>query len=234
MSLEARKVALPVVILIAGSIVVLLSMGIRATQGLYLKPMSVDLGWGREVFAFAMAAQNLVWGALQPFAAAIADKWGAGRVVAAGGILYAGGLYVMSISTDPIAFNFSAGLLLGMAQSGCGLAAVLGVVGRSLPEASRSFGLGLVTAFAGAGQFLVVPIGQAFLDHYGWSISFALLGLMSLVIVFAAYFLRDKTPEPKIHLVPKHEAIELDMKGMLSFASRDRSDWLRRFRIQNR
>tara|TARA_B100001996_G_scaffold102109_1_gene76617 strand:+ start:104 stop:1426 length:1323 start_codon:yes stop_codon:yes gene_type:complete len=196
MNLSSDKSSFPFVILIAGSIVVLISMGIRASLGLYLKPMSIDLGWGREIFAFAMAAQNLFWGALQPFAAAIAEKWGAGRVIAGGGILYAIGLYLMSISTDPYSFNFSAGLLLGMAQSGCGLAAVLGVVGRSLSDSSRPLGLGIVTAFAGAGQFFVVPIGQAFLTHYGWSISFVLLGLMSTIIIFTAYFLRVKQIEP--------------------------------------
>ncbi len=222
----ASRVSFPFVILIAGSIIVLVSMGIRATQGLYLKPMSLDLGWGREIFAFAMAIQNLFWGALQPFAAAIAEKWGPGRVIAGGGILYAGGLYIMSVSTDPMALNFSAGLLLGMAQSGCGLAAVLGVVGRSLPENSRSFGLGVVTAFAGAGQFLVVPIGQAFLSYYGWSSSFVLLGLMSTIIVFAAYFLRDKRSETGTGSISKKKIVELDMKGMLSVASKDKSYWL--------
>ena len=83
-----------------------------------------------------------------------------------------------------------------MAQSGCGLAAVLGVVGRSLSDSSRPLGLGIVTAFAGAGQFVVVPIGQAFLTHYGWSISFLLLGLMSTIIIFTAYFLRSEQREP--------------------------------------
>lgn len=247
----------PLVILIAGSIVVLISMGIRASHGLYLKPMSIDLGWGREIFAFAMAAQNLFWGALQPFAAAIAEKWGSGRVVAGGGVLYAIGLYLMSISTDPSSFNFSAGLLLGMAQSGCGLAAVLGVVGRSLPDSSRPLGLGIVTAFAGAGQFVVVPIGQAFLTHYGWSISFVLLGLMSTIIIFTAYFLRSRRNEPQRLLTvnparssevstplyteaksivtdiargePAEDeaaALNLDLKGMLFLAAKDKSYWL--------
>ena len=247
----------PLVILIAGSIVVLISMGIRASHGLYLKPMSIDLGWGREIFAFAMAAQNLFWGALQPFAAAIAEKWGSGRVVAGGGVLYAIGLYLMSISTDPSSFNFSAGLLLGMAQSGCGLAAVLGVVGRSLPDSARPLGLGIVTAFAGAGQFVVVPIGQAFLTHYGWSISFVLLGLMSTIIIFTAYFLRVRRNEPQRLLTvnparssevstplyteaksivtdiargePAEDeaaALNLDLKGMLFLAAKDKSYWL--------
>lgn len=225
MNTPAGKTSLPVMILVAGSVAVLLGMGIRGSQGLYLKPMSVDLGWGREIFAFAMAVQNLLWGAFQPFAAAMTEKWGAGRVVAGGGALYAVGLYIMSISSDPLTFNFSAGLLLGMAQSGCALGAVLGAVGRALPESSRTFGLGMVTAAGAAGQFTVVPVGQAFLSHYGWSTSFVLLGLMSVIIVFAAYFLRGKPPPPKTDPAAGGGAVELGMGGMLSLACKDASYW---------
>ncbi|MEK9725538.1 MAG: MFS transporter [Rhodospirillaceae bacterium] len=223
MTASDSKTPLPVVIVVAGSVAVLLGMGIRASQGLYLKPMSVDLGWGREVFAFAMAMQNLLWGAFQPFAAAMTEKWGTGRVVAGGGVMYFLGLYVMSISTDPLTFNFSAGLLLGMAQSGCALGAVLGAVGRALPENKRTFGLGTVTAAGAAGQFTVVPIGQEFLNQYGWSTSFVLLGLMSVVIVLAAWFLRGRPAGPKPRL--EGAAAELGMGGMLSLASKDKSFW---------
>ncbi|MBT6884195.1 MAG: MFS transporter, partial [Rhodospirillaceae bacterium] len=87
MSTQDQKLSLPMTILVAGSMCVLMAMGLRASMGLYLKPMSVDLGWGREVFALAMALQNLLWGVFQPFAAAAADRWGAGRVVAGGGAL---------------------------------------------------------------------------------------------------------------------------------------------------
>jgi len=223
----AGKVSFPVVIVLAGSVAVLIGMGIRGSQGLYLKPMSVDLGWGREVFAFAMAMQNLLWGAFQPFAAAMTEKWGTGRVVAGGGVLYAAGLYIMSISQDPLTFNFSAGLLLGMAQSGCALGAILGAVGRALPESSRTFGLGIVTAAGAAGQFTVVPIGQAFLNYYGWSTSFVLLGLLSIIIVFAAIFLRGKPPEAKAAEPSQVSGGEvLSMSGMLSLASKDSSFWL--------
>ena len=226
MNTTAGKVSFPVVIVVAGSVAVLIGMGIRGSQGLYLKPMSVDLGWGREVFAFAMAMQNLLWGAFQPFAAAMTEKWGTGRVVAGGGVLYAVGLYIMSISQDPLTFNFSAGLLLGMAQSGCALGAILGAVGRALPESSRTFGLGMVTAAGAAGQFTVVPIGQAFLTYYGWSTSFVLLSLLSIIIVFAAIFLRGKPPEAKAAGPSEGGGGEvLSMSGMLSLASKDSSFW---------
>jgi len=174
------------VILVAGSLVVLLVMGLRASLGLYLKPMSMDLGWGRETFAFAMALQNLCWGAFQPVAGAVADRWGTGRVIAGGGVLYAGGLIIMSGVSDPLAFHLSAGVLLGMAQSGGGLAIVLGAVGRAMPPEKRSWALGIVSAAGAAGQLLVVPMGQAFLSLYGWATGFALLGIIAVAIILLA------------------------------------------------
>jgi len=225
MNTPVGKISFPVAIILAGSLAVLLGMGIRGSQGLFLKPVITDLKWNFEVFAFAMAMQNLLWGAFQPFAAAMTEKWGTGRVVAGGGILYAVGLYVMSISQDPLTFNFGAGLLLGMAQSGCALGAVLGAVGRALPDRTRTLGLGIVTAAGAAGQFTVVPVGQAFLSHYGWSTSFALLGALSLIIVFAAYFLRGRPPAPKTAPPMDGGGPELGMGGMLSLASKDSSFW---------
>jgi predicted MFS family arabinose efflux permease len=225
MTAIAKPYRLPLAILIAGAITVLTAMGLRASMGLYLKPMSLDLGWGRETFAFAMALQNLMWGAFQPFAAAISEKWGTGRIVAFGGVLYASGLYIMADVSDPLIFQLSAGLLLGMAQSGCGLAIVLGAVGRALPAEKLSFGLGLVTACGAAGQFTVVPLGQVFLNQYGWSTSYVLLALLALTIIGAAYFLRDgqSSAAPKLDGEQKPE---LGLVDMLQLASRERSFWL--------
>ena len=224
MTNPATKVSLPIAILAAGSVCVLLGVGLRASLGLYLKPMSVDLGWGREVFALAMALQNLLWGAFQPFASAMADKWGTGRVVALGGLLYAGGLYLMGVSADPLAFHFSAGLLIGMAQSGCALAVVLGAVGKAMPEEKRSLGLGIVTACGAAGQFTVVPVGQVFLNQYGWSTSYFLLAALAMSILVCAVFLRGKPDAAKA--APKDAAADLGMGEMLGLASRHRGYWL--------
>jgi len=223
MNATVSKVRLPVAILVAGAICVLLGMGLRASLGLYLKPMSVDLGWGREIFAFAMAMQNLLWGAFQPFAAAMAEKYGTGRIVALGGVLYASGLYMMGQSTDPMVFNLSAGLLIGMAQSGCALAVVLGAVGRALPEDKRSMGLGLVTASGAAGQFTVVPVGQIFLSQYGWTTSYFLLAVMALSIVVCAVFLRGRVAPAAAATADKPR--ELNLREMLGVARRHKSFW---------
>ncbi|HJP23462.1 MAG: MFS transporter [Alphaproteobacteria bacterium] len=182
----------PMLVLAAAAITVILSMGLRSSFGLFLRPVSADLGWGREIFAFGMALQNLLWGVFQPVAGAIADRFGAGRVIAGGGVLYALGLYVMSTTSSPLDFHVSAGLLIGMAQSGAGLSVVLGAAGRAFPEERRSWALGVITAAGSLGQFSIVPLGQAFLSAYGWQVSFALLGIIALLIVPMAPALRGR------------------------------------------
>jgi len=184
----------PMIILAAGSLCVLVAMGLRASLGLFLTPMTSDLGWARETFAVALAIQNLLWGAFQPFASAAAERWGTGRIIALGGVLYASGLYLMSISIDPLAFQFSAGLMIGMAQSGCALAVVLSAVGRVMPPEKRSWGLGVVTSVGAAGQFSVVPLGQFFLGQYGWSMSYLLLATLAIIILVCAIPLQGRAP----------------------------------------
>ncbi len=98
----------PIVVLVCGTIVLLLSFGIRTSFGLFLQPVSDELGWGREGFAFAIALQVLVWGLAQPFAGAVADKYGSGRVIALCGALFAFGVYLLAQVSDPSVLAFSA------------------------------------------------------------------------------------------------------------------------------
>jgi predicted MFS family arabinose efflux permease len=175
-----------IIVLIAGAVSVLLAMGLRNSLGLFQVSLTTDLGWGRETFSLALAIQNLLWGAFQPFASAAADKWGPGRIIALGGTLYGVGLYVMANSLTPGSFYMSAGLMLGMAQSACALGIVLGVVGRVLPSEKRSLGLGLVTAAGGVGQFTVIPLSQVLLGAYGWSLALMYLAAFGCVIVCCA------------------------------------------------
>ena len=182
----AKSSKLPWAILIAGAVSVLLAMGLRNSLGLFQVSLTTDLGWGRETFGLALAIQNLLWGAFQPFASAAADKWGAGRIIALGGILYGLGLYIMANSLSPGTFYISAGLMLGMAQSACALGIVLGVVGRTLPPEKRSWGLGIVTAAGGVGQFSVVPLGQVLLGAYGWSLALMYMAAFGFIIVCCA------------------------------------------------
>ncbi len=194
--MNTRSRRTPAVILFCGSIVVLLAMGLRTSFGLFLKPMSSEFGWGREIFALAMAIQNLLWGAFQPFAGAVVDRWGAGRVVATGGIVYAVGLYIMSVASSPFELYLGGGLFIALGLSSAGLGVVLGAVGRAISSDRRSWALGIVTAAGSMGQLLVVPMGQAFLTHFGWSRAFQILGLCTLVMVPLASALRGKNDRP--------------------------------------
>jgi predicted MFS family arabinose efflux permease len=171
----------PTVVLICGSLTVLLAFGFKASFGLFLKPMSTDLGWNREIFAFAMALQNLLVGVFQPFAGAIADKWGSGRVVAAGSLLFALGLFIMSETLSPFTFYLGGGVLVALGLSASSLGLVLGVVSRRVSPERRSWALGIITSAGSLGQLTMVPLGQAFLSMYGWAKAFLLLGICSLV-----------------------------------------------------
>ena len=100
---------LPAVVITCGCLFSLLSFGTRSGLGLFLEPMSAELNWGREVFALAIAVQNILWGLAVPFAGALADRLGPARVLMAGGLLYGGGLALMAFSTTPALLNLSAG-----------------------------------------------------------------------------------------------------------------------------
>ena len=175
-----------------GAFILLLSFGIRSNFGLFLQPMSLEFGWGREVFALAMAIQNLLWGISQPFVGAIADKWGTARTVVGGGLLYALGVYLMSTTASPPELYFSGGVLIGLALSGTSFGVVLAAVGRSVPPERRSVALGITTAVGSLGQFLLPPIGQAFLSAHGWQTALLLLALGSLAMVLAAGGVRGR------------------------------------------
>lgn len=162
-------------LLICGSIVVSLSLGIRHTFGLFMQPMTQDLAWSREAFSFAIAIQNLVWGAGGPVTGWLADRWGAGRVVFGGGLLYAAGVALMAVSTTPFMFMLSAGILVGMGLSATTFSVIYGAVGRAIAPEKRAMALAIVGAAGSFGQFMLVPTGQFIISNAGWLM--ALIGL---------------------------------------------------------
>ena len=180
-------------VVICGGIILLLSFGIRSSFGIFLQPLSTDLEWSREIFAFSIALQNLFWGIAQPFAGMIADKYGSGRVIVGGALLYAAGTVIMGYATTPLVAHISAGLLVGVGIAGCGFSIVLASIGRSVAEEWRSMALGIASAGGSLGMLVMVPLGQAFLQEYGWSVTFVILGVMSLLIVPLAGALSGKS-----------------------------------------
>jgi MFS family permease len=159
---------LPAVVLACGGLILMLALGIRQSFGLFLLPMSQDLGWGREVFSFAIALQNLVWGLAMPFAGAIADRYGSGRVLVCGSLAYALGLAGMAYSGSALAFNLSGGLLVGLGLAGTGFGVVLAVVARAYPPEKRSLAVGIAGAGGSFGQFAMLPCAQGLISAFGW------------------------------------------------------------------
>lgn len=172
----------PTTILLCGGAIIMLSLGIRHGFGIFLRPMTMDLQWPRATFAFAIAVQNLVWGFAQPLAGMVADRYGAGRVLVAGGLLYALGLAAMAQATTALELALSAGVLVGLGLSGT-YTIVFGVVGRSVSVERRSISLGLLSAMASFGQFVMLPYGQALISGIGWWWALLILAANALLIL---------------------------------------------------
>ncbi|MCU0870482.1 MAG: MFS transporter [Burkholderiales bacterium] len=179
----ARGWRTPWMVLICGATILTLSMGSRQSFGLFLTPMSTEFGWGRSNFAFAMALSNLLTGAFQPLLGGIADRYGAGRVVAICGVLFAAGVALTPLSDTPLLLDLTCGVLTGIALSGIMFGVVLGVVGRAWPAEKRSFAFGIATAGGSVGQFLLIPFTQWLIHQLGWKGAVWVLAGVALAVV---------------------------------------------------
>jgi MFS family permease len=173
----------PGVIIICGCAVALLSFGQRSALGFFLTPMSQEHHWGRDVFSTALAVQNLLWGAAQPFAGAFVDRYGALRVISGGAILYAFGLLLMAYSHSPGMLDLSAGVLIGFGLAGCSFTIVIAAFGKLLPERWRPLAFGAGTAAGSFGQTLFSPLAVALRDAFGWQGVLVVFAVMCLVMV---------------------------------------------------
>lgn len=178
-------------VLLCGAAIVTLSMGIRHGFGLWLQPITMERGWTRETFAFALAVQNLAWGVAGPVAGMLADRFGAFRVLIGGSLLYAMGLVLMALATSGLAFTGSAGLLIGMAQSGTTYAVIYGVIGRNVAPEKRSWAMGVAAAAGSFGQFLMVPVENWLIGGFGWQNALIILGCLALAMIPLAWGLRE-------------------------------------------
>lgn len=186
-------------VLVCGAAIITLAMGIRHGFGLWLQPVTMDRGWSRETFAFAIALQNLAWGFASPFAGALADRFGAMRVLLAGGLLYALGLVGMALSASGLAFSGSAGLLIGMAQAGTTYAVIYGVIARQVAPEKRSWAMGVTAAAGSFGQFLMVPVEGGLIGWLGWQGALLALAVLALAILPLSLGLREPAQAPVPH-----------------------------------
>lgn len=184
-------------VLFGASLILALSLGVRHGFGLFLAPMSAEFGWGREVFAFAIALQNLVWGLVQPFTGAFADRFGATRAVVIGGILYALGLALMGLADSPWSLSMSAGVLIGIGLSGTSFSVLLGVVGRASPPEKRSMAMGIAAVAGSFGQFAMLPGSLGLIEWLGWSSALLALSLLIALIVPLTWMVEDR-PHPAL------------------------------------
>jgi MFS family permease len=173
----------PMVIVACGCFIALLSFGPRSAVGQFLTPMSMERGWGRDVFSFALAIQNLLWGLGQPFAGAIADRFGTIRVLCVGAIIYAVGLAWMALADSATTLTLSAGVLVGFGLSGCSFNLVISALGKLVPDSWRSLAFGAGTAAGSFGQFLFSPLARALIDGFGWQSALVVFGAVMLLIL---------------------------------------------------
>jgi predicted MFS family arabinose efflux permease len=205
--MTAARWRTPNTILVCGGLILTIALGVRHNFGLYLQPMTLDLGIGREIFSIAIAIQNLVYGIAQPFTGMIADRLGTARVLVGGAILYAIGLALMSVSSTSWALDLSAGLLIGIALGCSGFSIVFGVVGRAIPAERRTLALGVVGAAGSFGQFIMLPYGQTLITHLGWHTALLVLACtVLLVIPLSAALVEDK--HAQAHAFPKQSIRE--------------------------
>ncbi|MQX35068.1 MFS transporter [Roseospira navarrensis] len=180
-------------VLIAGCLISLVGFGARSVLGLFLEPMTGDLGWSRETFAFALAVQNLMWGLCVPVAGMLADRFGAARVIAFGALLYAGGIAGMALSATPWMLHLSAGLVTGLGVAFTAFSLALAAMARVVGPERRSMALGLGTAAGSLGQVVFSPLGQGFILAFGWQTALLLLAGCTLALLPLAFVL-PRTP----------------------------------------
>jgi MFS family permease len=173
----------PLVITLCGCMIGLLGFGARSGLGFFLMPMSSEYGWGRDVFALALAIQMLLWGAAQPFVGAVADRYGAVRVLGIGAVIYAIGLAAMAYSTTPGMLHLTAGVIIGFGLAGSSFTLVIGAFGKLIAPQWRSLAFGAGTASGSFGQFLFSPLAVALIQAYGWQNTLVIFGAIVLLII---------------------------------------------------
>ena len=193
----------PLVVIICGSLIAMISFGPRSSLGFFLTPLSQANHWGRDVFALAVAIQNLLWGIGQPFAGAIADRFGAPRVLATGAVLYALGLVIMAHATTAATLTLSAGVLIGFGLSGCAFTIIVGALGKLVPPNWRSTAFGFGTAAGSFGQFLYSPLAVALMDAYSWQTALTIFaGLMLLILPLSIALSTPRSGAANISVAP--------------------------------
>ncbi|MDQ2089774.1 MFS transporter [Marimonas arenosa] len=178
----------------AGCMIAFLGFGFAATFGVFLGPMSADLGWGRETFSLSVAVQMLTWGFAQPVAGMIADRFGTARVLAVGAVCAGVGFALRGVVTDPTQFVLT-GILVGAGTGAASFPIVIGALGKIVSPERRSFIMGLGTAAASLGMFVAAPAATAMIGGIGWQTALLVIGAsFVLILPFLVFIARAASP----------------------------------------
>lgn len=190
---DTKPASMPWLIIIAGSLIAILTFGPRSAMGFFQMPMLQDTGWDRSTFGLAMALQNLFWGLGQPIFGATADKFGTGRVLILSGLIYALGLVLMSFGSSVLWLHLGGGVLVGLGVAAGSFSVLLSAFARNVTPEQRSLAFGICTAAGSAGMFIFAPISQGLISSLGWSDGLVWLGAMMLIIPLLAWPLRGNS-----------------------------------------
>lgn len=207
-------------IILCSAAILGINMGIRQGFGLFLTPMSQDLGFSRETFAFSMAISNLIWGAAAPFFGAMADKVGITRVVLIAVALYVIGLITMAWQETSSGLLMGS-ILVGFGISGTGFSVFLGAVGRAVPPEKRTAALAMTTMGGSIGQFVALPYIHILIDHFGW---INCLLVLAATILLTLPLALGAAAGDKTFLEPEEQ--EQSLSAAFSEAIRHKGFWL--------
>jgi len=191
--MTAQRRSMLVLLLLSGAIISL-CMGLRQSLGLYMRPMTMDLGISAATFGFAIALQNIVWGVSQPLVGALADKYGARPVLIGTALLYAAGLAMMIFANSFPGALHVAGFLAGIGTAGTGFGVLLGTITRATPPEQRSQRVGLVAAAGSLGTFFMAPFGQFMIDSFGWRAAMLSFAAIAGSVVLLSLPIREQPP----------------------------------------
>lgn len=181
-------------IILAATLIVFVGMGFRGVYGFFLEPISSHMGWGREIFAMTFAIQNLMWGATQPFAGGLADKYGSGRVMGLGGIIYVTGIVLMSEATSPVLMHLTGGVMIGIGQGLASQSIAMATVARHAPVHRRTFAMSIVTMGGSAGMMVFSPLAAQWIEGFGYVHALLIFAAITALVLPLSLAVSGKPP----------------------------------------